>query len=91
MLITLVEVSLVLVYLCVLLIKTCDMSSLGSKQDASAEGVSRELCATFGFGDTASGEKLGSSRVSLAFGAMDSTICLVSQAYTCSSFSLASP
>ena len=58
-----VALTLVLIYTCVLLIKLCDMSSLTRAQLSAELTVStmrhatRATCGTFGFGDTASGEK----------------------------------
>ena len=74
MLTTLIELSLVLMYLSVLLIKTCDASSLGEVRlrdtsmnttniDAAVSvsaiaATMKAACSGFGFGDSASGEPL---------------------------------
>ena len=54
---TFVEIALILTYVCVLLIKSCDMSSLRRVQ-LDAEAFAKAACSTYGFGDTASGEAL---------------------------------
>ncbi|KAL1522821.1 hypothetical protein AB1Y20_017790 [Prymnesium parvum] len=54
-LMVIVQLSLVLVYTCVLVIKSCDGSSLTSQRD-SATATLRASCRTFGFGDTADGD-----------------------------------
>ena len=78
MLTTLIELSLVLMYLSVLLIKTCDASSLGkvrlhgTSRNATNVDVAvpvsaitatmKAACSGFGFGDSASGEPLEHTR-----------------------------
>eukprot|EP00966_Prymnesium_polylepis_P116499 2692609-Prymnesium_polylepis.1 len=53
---TIIEVSLILIYTCVLLIKTCDMQHVRVKvlnEDLSKIGEA--VCSSFGFGNTANG------------------------------------
>ena len=50
-----IQLSLVVAYLCVLLIKSCDFSSVRAAQQLDAS-VAKAVCTTFGFGDTATGE-----------------------------------
>ena len=54
---TFVEIALILTYVCVLLIKSCDMSSVGRLQ-RGAESFAKATCSTYGLGDTASGESV---------------------------------
>ena len=49
------ELSLIVVYVCVLLVKSCDMSAVASEYQKDAQKVSKAICATYGFGDTADG------------------------------------
>jgi len=51
-----VELALIFVYMCVLLIKTCDMSSVGASANlVDRDAAARAVCRTFGFGETADG------------------------------------
>jgi hypothetical protein len=52
-----IELALILVYTCALLIKTCDLSSIRSTH-RDADSIARAMCASYGLGDTASGEAL---------------------------------
>jgi hypothetical protein len=47
--------ALVLVYTCVLLIKSCDMSSVSTAFQFQARAVASAVCSTYGFGDTSEG------------------------------------
>ena len=49
------ELSLVFIYLTVLLIKSCDMSSVSAAYRADAENIARAVCTTYGFGDVPNG------------------------------------
>ena len=49
----LAEVSLILVYLCVLLIKSCDFSSV--RRTERDDELAKAVCKTYGFGETSSG------------------------------------
>ena len=49
------ELALILIYTCVLLIKSCDMSSVGTAYRDEAERVAQAVCTTYGFGDDATG------------------------------------
>jgi hypothetical protein len=51
------ELSLVLIYLCVLVIKTCDLSALRSTR-RDADEIARAICSTYGFGDDSAGKIL---------------------------------
>eukprot|EP00966_Prymnesium_polylepis_P329427 7385127-Prymnesium_polylepis.4 len=69
-----VELALILVYLSVLLVKSCDLSSVSAAQrDHISDEVARAVCAPYGLGDTSSGKELRSCKV----------ICAGVQAYTC--------
>ncbi|KAL1496398.1 hypothetical protein AB1Y20_016353 [Prymnesium parvum] len=48
-----VDLTLICIYLCVLLIKQCDFSSLSTL--SYDEALKREICSTYGFGETAEG------------------------------------
>ncbi|KAL1525655.1 hypothetical protein AB1Y20_020505 [Prymnesium parvum] len=48
-----VDLTLICTYLCVLLIKQCDFSSLSTL--SFEEALKREICSTYGFGETAEG------------------------------------
>jgi hypothetical protein len=50
-----IELALIFVYLCVLLIKSCDLSSV-SEAYRNIEGFAEAICVTYGFGSTADGE-----------------------------------
>ena len=50
-----VQLALIVVYTCVMLIKSCDMASVLAAY-SNAEDVAKIVCATYGFGDDASGE-----------------------------------
>ena len=50
-----IEVTLILSYICVLLIKTCDPSLIRSSI-VDDERVAEAICSAYGLGDTASGE-----------------------------------
>mmetsp|Transcript_14795 Transcript_14795/g.39539 ORF Transcript_14795/g.39539 Transcript_14795/m.39539 type:complete len:438 (+) Transcript_14795:2667-3980(+) len=51
-----VELALILVYLSVLLVKSCDLSSVSAAQrDHISDEVARAVCAPYGLGDTSSG------------------------------------
>ena len=52
----LVDMALVLVYISVLLIKSCDVDSFWSTLN-NADTIARAMCNTFGFGETADGEE----------------------------------
>ena len=45
------QVALILAYMCVLVIKSCDMSSVGTAQRASKD-VAKAICSTYGLGET---------------------------------------
>ena len=49
------EMSLVLVYICVLVIKSCDASSLAIARLADARDIGATVCSTFGFGESPEG------------------------------------
>eukprot|EP00966_Prymnesium_polylepis_P218167 5049362-Prymnesium_polylepis.1 len=52
----LIELTLILVYTCVLVIKTCDMSSLNhGNRNEHYEAFASAMCATYGFGSSATG------------------------------------
>eukprot|EP00966_Prymnesium_polylepis_P282440 6526232-Prymnesium_polylepis.1 len=61
-----IELALILVYTCTLLIKTCDLSSIRSTH-SDADNIARALCASYGLGDTASGETLRSADLDTGF------------------------
>jgi hypothetical protein len=54
-----VEIGLILVYLCVLLIKSCDASNLTTAL-YDADDYAQRVCRGYGFGDTADGDCLNS-------------------------------
>jgi hypothetical protein len=51
----LAELALILIYTCALLIKSCDMSSVGTAHRDEAKQVAAAICTTYGFGDDATG------------------------------------
>jgi hypothetical protein len=53
----LIDLALILIYLCVLLIKSCDMSSVGVGvlRDLEVDQLGKAVCDTYGFGDSPSG------------------------------------
>jgi hypothetical protein len=54
-----IELALLVIYLCVLVIKTCEPGLLGDGgqgESESAHLVVRSICRTYGFGETASGK-----------------------------------
>ena len=53
----LIDLALILIYLCVLLIKSCDMSSVGVGylRDLEMDRIGRAVCDTYGFGNSPSG------------------------------------
>ena len=50
-----IEVAMILIYICVLLIKTCDPSLVRSSMVDDAR-FSKAICSAYGLGDTASGK-----------------------------------
>ena len=52
----LIELALVLIYVCVLVIKTCNMS-MTTSSSRDADTIARALCSSYGFGETSSGEQ----------------------------------
>jgi len=59
-LMTIVELALILVYICVLLIKSCDLSSLKSSRETQGSSMYRDdiavsICHTYGLGETSDG------------------------------------
>jgi hypothetical protein len=50
------ELALIFVYVAVLLIKSCDFSSLGAAYRDNEQGIKAANCRTYGFGDTANGK-----------------------------------
>lgn len=52
----LIELALVVVYVCVLLIKVCDQSSIKVSLRAQYDEGTKTTCSTFGFGPSANGE-----------------------------------
>jgi hypothetical protein len=52
------EVTLICIYASVLLIKTCDLSSLGAAYREKEE-IAKEICKAYGFGETSDGERKG--------------------------------
>jgi hypothetical protein len=53
-----VELAMVFTYMCVLLIKVCDMSSVAYTDYKEAIAAAAAVCRTFGLGDTADGDGL---------------------------------
>ena len=63
---TIVELALILVYICVLLIKSCDLSSLRSSRETQAwpmyrDDIAVSICHTYGLGETSDGENFSTS------------------------------
>ena len=50
-----IELALVLIYVCVLLIKSCDMSSVRTT-GPEVDRLAKAMCSSYGFGDTATGK-----------------------------------
>ena len=61
-----VELAMVFTYLCVLLIKVCDMSSVAYTKHKEADAASAAVCRTFGLGDDAKGKALRPSSLARA-------------------------
>ena len=57
-LVAMIDLALILIYLCSLLIKTCDMSAVGTTFRGDATGLGKVMCNTFGFGETPDGEPM---------------------------------
>ena len=62
LLMVMIELSLIFIYICVLLIKSCDMSSvrqfgISKATSRQTEDFTKAVCMTFGFGENASGQR----------------------------------
>ena len=55
-LMTFIQLGLIFLYVCVLVIKSCDLPA-GRTVTAEAEDVARTMCSTYGFGDSPEGDQ----------------------------------